>query len=124
MIRPRGYELPATSAPQPALPRLKRFMVGVIGLVALLGACSGPARTVKGPDRNDAIITFDCGVADAEVWVNERFYVDGLKRGIAVGAGSYRIEVRHDRYHTFYLELTVKARERRPIKVELAEILP
>ena len=99
------------------------------GLVVMLGmllaaACSGPARTVSEPARDDAIITFDCAVADAEVWVNERFYADGLKRGIAVSAGSYRIEVRHDRYHTFYLELTVKARERRPVTVELAEILP
>ncbi len=99
-------------------------LLGVLVIVTVVMACSGSARRLNGPARDDAIITFDCAVADAEVWVDERFYVDGLKRGIAVGAGSYRIEVRHDRYHTFYLEVTVKARERRPITVELAEILP
>ena len=98
--------------------------LGLILLVAL--GCSGPGHNRRG-DRDhsrDAVITFDCPVRDAEVWVDGRYLVDGLRRGISLAPGDYRIEIRHDRYHTLYFEVTVAAGEHRVITARPAEILP
>ncbi len=97
----------------------------IAGLVTiLLLACSGPQRSPTRQDPDAAVISFDCPISDAEVWVDGRFFEEGLRRGIAIGPGTYRIEIRHDRYHTFYAEVTVEKRARRVITVRLAEILP
>ncbi len=99
-------------------------LVALLGLVALLATgCPGAGgQTRRG--AGDAVIQFDCPVADAEVWLDGRYLVDALRRGISVAPGTYRIEVRHDRYHSFYTEVTVHKGERRVVEVRLAEILP
>lgn len=99
-----------------------------LAFVAIAIACAcGPAQRPRGAVRpDDAIVYVTCDVPDAAVWVNDRLV--GLVRdvggGIALSAGTHRIELRHDRYHTTYLELTVAARERKTVPVELAEVLP
>src|SRR5690606_27873363 len=95
---------------------------------ALLHAlgCGGSQATRDSAARaRDAVVMIECPVADAELWVDDRFvsHLGRLKRGVAVSPGAHRIEIRHDRYHTHYEELTVEARERRTLTVELAEIL-
>lgn len=96
--------------------------VGVLGV-----GCSGPAQTIRGKvSKNDAVIQIQCEVGDAELWVDDRFvaHVRSLRRGIALSPGEHRLEIRHDRHHTHYEILTVTARERRTLTVEMARILP
>lgn len=102
-----------------------------VAIALVLSACSasGPVSGPYGSARlggDDAIVEIECSVADAELWVDERFVAEigHLRAGIALGPGPHRIEVRHDRYHTHYTEITVKARERRKLSIEMAEILP
>jgi hypothetical protein len=68
------------------------------------------------------VLIVKCEVADAEVWINSRYSrtTAELTRGIRLKAGSYRIEVRHHEYHSRYYELSVKAKERRTLDVDLA----
>jgi len=99
-------------------------VVIIVGLL-LATACGGLTVNTKTPS-NDAVIHFNSSVQDAEVWVNGVFVrrIRELKTGMALSPGAHRIQVKHDRYHTYYLELTVEKRERRTIPVKLAEILP
>jgi hypothetical protein len=92
-------------------------------LVGVQAGCPGGARNA-GSDSGEAVIQFQCQVSDAEVWVNGRFLADALRRGISIAPGTHRIAVRHDRYHTFFAEVTVRKGERRVLEVRLAEILP
>lgn len=98
-----------------------------LSVAALATACSGagpdaPSRV----DSDDAVVIVQCNVSDAELWVDDRFIaeVGRLRRGIALGPGDHRLELRHDRYHTHYAEISVQPRERRTIAVELVEALP
>ncbi len=87
--------------------------------------CGGLTVNTKTP-RDDAVLHFKTSVKDAEVFVNGVFVrrISELSAGMALSPGTHRIEVRHDRYHTFYIELTVEKRERRTIPVKLAQRLP
>ena len=100
------------------------FLVALasVGLAACPGQSFSPTRTSK----NDAIVTIRCNVADAELWVDDRFVseVGNLRRGVALDPGEHRIELRHDSYHTQYTEITVSAREQRTLAIELIEVLP
>ncbi len=111
---------------RPALrPGSRGAVAMTLGLALLLvAACSGPGQNRRRDHSRDAVITFDCPVRDAEVWVDGRYLVDGLRRGISLAPGDYRIEIRHDRYHTLYFEVTVAAGEHRVITARPAEILP
>jgi hypothetical protein len=94
--------------------------------IAAAGCTPAPGTAATAPAQQDAVLRFACDVADAELWVNDRFVapIGRLSKGIALSPGSHRIEVRHDGYHTHYEEVTVTPRQRRTVTVELAEILP
>jgi hypothetical protein len=79
-----------------------------------------------GPDADDAVVVITANVRDAGLWVDGLFIggLDSLKGGIAIEAGTHRIEVRHDDYFAHYEELAVKSGERRKVAVELAPVLP
>lgn len=101
--------------------------IAAVAMLMTLAACPGSrGASPTGVGKNDAIVLIQCEVADAELWVDDRFVaeVGRLRRGIALSPGDHRIEVRHDRYHTHYEEIQVAARERRTVAVELAESLP
>ena len=107
--------------------RLLAPLCAALALALIATACTGAAQNARGKvDKNDAVIKITCNVADAELWINDRFvaHVGSLSRGIALGPGEHRLELRHDRYHTHYEILAVSARERRQVAIELAEILP
>lgn len=70
------------------------------------------------------MVSFQVDVAEAEVWVDDVFYPDALRRGILVRPGEHRIEIRHDDYHARYFELTLTAGERRTVDARLVELLP
>lgn len=105
--------------------RRSAILIGLV-LVIAVGCGGGPSAGVNKPQRNDAILHFDTPVKNAEVYVDGRLIrrVRELRGGLALSPGSYRIEIRHDHYHSLYLELTVEKRERRTIPVKLAPILP
>ena len=96
-------------------------------LALLLVACSGASLSRRDDvDEDDAVIYLACEVADAAVWIDDRqigLIVD-VRGGIALGAGSHRLELRHDAYHSHYAELTLAAREERTLTIELAPLLP
>ena len=96
-------------------------------LVWLAVACGGSQRVPSGAvERNDAVIVIECDVADAVVWVNGREVrqIRDLSGGLALSPGDHRLEIRHDDFHTSYLELTLAARERREVHIDLAPVLP
>ncbi len=94
----------------------------LLALALALAACSGTAPHTDHSDQ--AVIRFQTPVRDAEVWFDGIYYADGLRKGLVVKPGSHRIEIRHDRYHTWYAEVTVARGEQRTVAVDLAEILP
>jgi len=100
------------------------------GIVVALGgasvsgpACGGRAPAAKQEVR--AIVSLQCDVDDAEVWVDGRYFreVSELKRAFRLRAGDHRIEIRHDAYHSMYYELSVGAGTRHTLQVELAKRL-
>jgi hypothetical protein len=106
--------------------RASRF--GLRLTVALLiGACG--ARQPSGEGRasaEDAIVKITSTVPDASLWVDGRYIgtVGALRGGISIVAGTHRLELRHDDYWSRYAELTVHARERRALTLDLAPRLP
>jgi len=119
--RERGREPERRLRAEPERRRLAGWAVlALLGALALT-ACGGPQRR---DTPSAALIQFDSNVADAEVWIDGSFYAGALARGIKVKPGSHRVEIRHDDYHTQYLELELAAGEERTVEVRLAEILP
>lgn len=93
-------------------------------LFALLAGCpSGP----RGADRkNTAVLRIRCDVPDAVIWIDDRMaglVSDVPGGGIRISPGLHRLELRHDRYHSRYLEVTLERGEERTVEVKLAEIL-
>jgi hypothetical protein len=98
----------------------------VIGLGFAITACAGTARGTDA-HADDAVVTIDCPIKDASLWVNGRYVhpISDVRGGIALSPGkTHFIEVKHDRYHTFYAELTLERRERRTLTIRLAQVLP
>ncbi len=94
-------------------------------LLALALAPAGCSGTPPHTDRSDqAVVRFQTPVRDAELWFDGIYYADGLRKGLQVAPGTHRIEIRHDRYHTWYAEVTVARGEQKTVAVDLAEILP
>jgi hypothetical protein len=96
-------------------------------LIATLAAC-GPPR-VENPHAyspEDAIVKITSTVPDASLWVDGRYIgtIGGMHGGIAIAAGTHRLELRHDDYFSRYAELTVRAREHRQLSLDLAPRLP
>ena len=87
-------------------------------------ACGGTAPVAKQDVR--AIVSLQCDVDDAEVWVDGRYFreVSELKRAFRLRPGDHRIEIRHDGYHSMYYELSVGAGTRHTLQVDLAKRLP
>ena len=95
--------------------------VGVFALAFLLG-CGGAAQ--QSPTAGRAVLLFDVADAavrsEAELWIDDRYVPRGLIAGLRVAPGRYRIEVRHDAYHTFYAEVRVAGGQRQHLVVRLA----
>ena len=100
---------------------MKRWLV----LVALAG-CGSRQGGVNEVSREDAIVLVTSTVPDASLWVDGRYIgtVGAMKGGIAIAAGTHRLELRHDDYFSRYAEVTVSAREHRRLSLDLAPRLP
>jgi hypothetical protein len=104
-----------------------RARAGLVALaLAVVLGCGHSRPSVLGADSDDAIIYIDTKVKDAAVWVDGRFIggLESLRGGVAIDAGSHRVEVKHDDYFAYYALLELKAGERRRLEVELAPMLP
>ena len=97
-------------------------------LAMAAAACSGPATNRPTVDPDDAVITFEhaADAADASLWINGHYVgeLGALSKGVALSPGQHRLEIRHDQFHTQYVELSLGKRDRRTVTVELAEVLP
>jgi PEGA domain len=100
----------------------------VAALAGALTAACGPPRVADPTaiSAEDAVVTITSTVPDASLWVDGRYIgtIGVLRGGIAIAAGTHRVELRHDDYFSRYAELTVRARERRAITLDLAPRLP
>jgi hypothetical protein len=91
-------------------------------ILALLAGCSGtPAHT-----DGDAgtVLRFKSPARDAELWVDGVYVEQGVANGVRLKPGPHQIEIRHDRYHTWYGDIRLAPGEQRTLVVDLAEILP
>ncbi len=94
-------------------------------LVAVLAAC-GPKPAPHGVDADDAIVTIKSNVAEANVFVDGRYYgsVRMVRGGLAFEPGRHRLELRHEDYFSRYVELNLARRERKKLDLDLAPMLP
>ena len=95
-------------------------------MLLLLSACGArsPAPTPAAVERG--VLVVSSPVADAALWVDERFIgeVGRLSAGVRLTAGEHRVELRHDAYHTRYAEVTLAPGERKLLELSLTEALP
>ncbi len=90
--------------------------------ISLLVSC-GP--TIQRKPRPTGVLSLHCEVADAEVWIDGRYYREVAElRPFRLGVGDHRIEVRHSGYHSMYYEVTMDVGNRQTLDVELAKRLP
>ena len=99
-----------------------------VWLVAFLAplACSRSSKDTQPPAKERGVIVLKCAVRDAVVWLDEvrQGRIVDVLDGISVEARLHRIQVRHERFHTFYREVAVENRGRVVVSVELAEVFP
>jgi hypothetical protein len=95
-------------------------------LTLVLGALACGPRSSDGPKIPRAVLRIVSNVPDAKIWIDERYIgpVAALPGGMRIAAGEHRLELRHDRYHTRYIELKLAPNEVRTVEVTLAEALP
>ena len=95
------------------------------GLVLVASAC-GPQRAPNGVTSDDAVIYVKSNVADAQVYIDGHFVgpLAGLRGGIAIDAGTHRLELRRDEYFSSYVELELHRAEKKRLSIELAPTLP
>ena len=101
---------------------MRRVMLALV-VVALVG-CGG-SQNNRPKTEDQAIVFIDSPRRQAGIWIDGRYLapVGSVSGGFVVAPGEHRLEVREDGYHTFYAEFSIKARERKRLTVELAEVL-
>lgn len=100
--------------------------MGRLLLGLALAACLACGGSQKASRSDSALLFIKIAEPEASIWVDGTFVgeVSQAKGGVALEPGTHRIEIRHDRFHTHYREVTVTAKQRMTIDVELAEELP
>jgi uncharacterized lipoprotein YmbA len=91
--------------------------------LVMLAGCASSARTAV-PAR--ATLVVRAPVADAVLWIDEAHIgaLSDVPAGVRLRAGTHRIELRHDHFHTRYAEVTLIAGEKKVLELTLAEALP
>lgn len=95
----------------------------LVALAFSLCAC-GP-RAQPGVKKPRASLYITCTAPDATLVIDDTPIgeVREFRRGIGLSPGPHRIMLRHDRYHTRYIELTLTDGEQRKLDVSMVEIL-
>lgn len=103
---------------------MKAAALTALLLLASCAACSSTGSTTRARAET-ALLKVTCPVADAMVWIDERVAgrVDEVRGGIRLRPGAHRIEVRHDRYHTRYVEVELARGETKDLPITLSEVL-
>lgn len=99
-------------------------LVGVLAFaLGLQASCGGVGKAGNASAKQGAVLIVKCQIKDAEVWINSRYSRSAAEfaRGLRLKPGSYRIEVRHEGYHSRYFEISLEAKERETLEVELAQ---
>ena len=96
----------------------------LVAVWLVVAACSG--HTQRRDDGDRAVLVVESSVADADLWVDGRYIAQlrDLRRGVPLPPGRHQIEIRHDRYHAHYAEVTLVKGQHTRLTVELAEVLP
>lgn len=105
---------------------MSRALVVALALVLAPLAAGCPGRGGTGAARAQAaVLLVECDIPDALVVIDDvpAGQVRDARGGIRLRAGAHRLELRHDRYHTRYVELDLARGERRTVKVALVEVL-
>jgi hypothetical protein len=99
-------------------------VLAVVAALALGLGCGGAQP--GGRARADAVLVITCNVAQASLFVDGRYLapVGLLRGGVAVAAGTHRLELRHAEYLPRLWEVELAAGERRAVAVELYPALP
>jgi hypothetical protein len=94
--------------------------LALLFLVACAHAPPGAARRA-----DSALVRVICPEGEATLWIDGRLVaqVRDAGGGVRLRSGLHRFEIRHDRFHTRYLELTLRAGEERELQVSLVEEL-
>jgi len=92
-------------------------------LLAFALACGG-SRAGDGA-ANRAVLVIDSPVADAVLWIDGRYVAQlrDIRGGVRLPPGNHQIEIRHDNYHAYYGELTLRPTQRLRLTIQLAEKL-
>lgn len=100
-------------------------MIRAAALASLLAAC-GAGGASQRSTSGQAILYITSNVADAQVYIDGRFIapLDALARGLAVEAGTHRLELRHEDYFSTYREVQVVRAARLKLAIDLAAVLP
>lgn len=96
-----------------------------LAIVALaLCACGPPTGSLE-KKKPRAALYIKCNVPGATLSIDDVPIgeVQEFRRGIGLLPGTHRVMLRHDHYHTRYIELTLRDGERRKIDVSMAEAL-
>jgi len=106
--------------------RQRRAALAALGcaLACALTLSCGGARGGDGAG-NRAVLQIESPVADAVLWVDGRYVAQlrDIRGGVRLPPGVHQIEIRHDSYHAYYGELTLRPTERLRLTIELAEKL-
>jgi hypothetical protein len=99
-------------------------VIRAVALASLLAACAGGAA--QRGSSGQAILVITSNVPDAQVYLDGRFIapLDALAGGIAVEAGTHRLELRHEDYFSTYREVQVARAARQRLAVDMAAVLP
>ena len=102
---------------------MKRILFAAL---VVWSACGGGATPTKRSDKGRAVLVVKCDVPRATLVIDDRLIseIAQLQGGVRIAAGPHRVELRHDRYQTRYLDLTLARGERRVVDVSLSEALP
>lgn len=104
---------------------LVRGLRGALGLALLATTAAVGCGGAAAPAPTPAVLVVECAVADAALWIDERFVAEvaDLRGGVRVPPGRHRLELRHPAYHAHYAELALRPGQRRVLAITLAERL-
>ncbi len=94
--------------------------IALVGAIVWMSACGRYLSDT--PRSRGAILVVETEIKDATLWVDDRpvAQIRDLPKGIRLPSGFHRVEIRHDDYHTRYLEMTLRQGEVRRVQAELA----
>jgi len=97
-----------------------------VGFALVLVAACGASQRAPAPSTPHSVLILRCPITSAFLLVDDQPVGElrGLPHGVRLAAGRHRVEVRHDGYHTRYVEVTLAPGETCMMDLSLAEAFP